>query len=54
MFTDLNLDDIDEGESTDVLVSAAVASGAQVKVIPDLSEAHGPAEGVGGILRFTT
>jgi hypothetical protein len=50
--TELGLDDIVETDATDVLVSGAIASGAKVVVIPELTEAHGPKEGVGAILRY--
>ena len=51
---ELGIDDVDQADATDVLVGGAIASGAKVSVIPDLSEAHGPAQGVGAILRYTT
>ena len=50
----IGLADLEQANATDVFVSAAIASGAQVRVIPALSEAHGPKEGVGGLLRFKT
>lgn len=51
---ELGIDDVVQGTATDVLINGATASGAKVVVIPELSEKHGPADGVGGILRFTT
>jgi peptide subunit release factor 1 (eRF1) len=51
---EIGLDDLEQTNATDVLVMSAIASGAQVRVIPELSEAHGPKEGVGALLRFTT
>jgi peptide subunit release factor 1 (eRF1) len=51
---EIGLDDLEQTTATDVLVMAAIASGAQVCVIPALSEAHGPKESVGALLRFAT
>jgi peptide subunit release factor 1 (eRF1) len=48
------VDDVTEGPLTDVLVSGAIASGAKVVAVPDLSERHGPKEGVSAILRYST
>jgi hypothetical protein len=52
--TDLGHDDATAGPLSDVLVCAALASGAQVRALPDLSAEHGPSEGVGALLRFRT
>ena len=51
---DIGLADLEQAPGTDVLISASIASGGQVRVIPPLSEAHGPKEGVGALLRFAT
>jgi hypothetical protein len=50
----IGLDDIERTNATDVFVMGAISSGAQVRVIPALSEAVGPKEGVGALLRFST
>jgi peptide subunit release factor 1 (eRF1) len=51
---ELGLEDVVQGEAADVAVAGAIASGAKVVVIPELSEKHGPAEGIGALLRYTT
>ena len=43
-----------EVQASDALVRAALATGAGVRVIPQLPAEHGPAEGAGAILRYTT
>ena len=40
--------------ASDALVRAALATGAAIRVIPQLPAEHGPAEGAGAILRYTT
>lgn len=49
---ELNMTDIEEADAADVLVRAAIGTGARVVVIPELGKQHGPAEGVGALLRY--
>jgi peptide subunit release factor 1 (eRF1) len=49
---DLGIDGVIEVPARIGLARAAVATGASVRVIPELSERHGPADGVGALLRF--
>ena len=48
--TDLGVDSPQEGRLVDVLIRAALATGAGVRIIPPVG---GPAEGVGGLLRWS-
>lgn len=48
----LGLGEVVEGRARDVVVRAALGTGAEVKVIPSLGSEHGPKDGVGSILRF--
>jgi peptide subunit release factor 1 (eRF1) len=48
----LGLDDLAEAELADVLVRAALGTGAALRVVPVLDEEHGPRAGVGALLRY--
>lgn len=50
----LGIDDIKEADAADVLVRATFGTGARVVVVPEVSEKHGPREGVGALLRYAT
>jgi peptide subunit release factor 1 (eRF1) len=50
--TDLGIGDVAEANATDVLVRAALGTGARVAVLPPLSGDQGPADGAGALLRF--
>ena len=50
---DLQLGDVVEVPLIDALVRSALAGSSAVRVIPSLSPEHGPADGVGAILRYT-
>jgi len=52
VLADLGLAGISEGPLSDVLVRSAYATGAKVRVIPELARELGPAEGIGAILRY--
>ena len=54
VLAELGLTDLEEGDAADVLARAALATGARIVVIPNLSKVHGPQEGVGGLLRYTS
>jgi peptide subunit release factor 1 (eRF1) len=49
---ELNMTDIEEADAADVLVRAAIGTGARVIAIPELGKQHGPREGVGALLRY--
>lgn len=48
----LGLGDVVEAPARDIVVRAALATGADVRVIPSLAAEHGPRAGVGSLLRF--
>lgn len=48
----LGLGTVVEAPARDIVVRAALGTGADVHVIPSLGSEHGPKEGVGSILRF--
>lgn len=48
----LGLGDVVEGPARDVVVRAALGTGADVRVIPSLGPEHGPRDSVGSLLRF--
>ncbi|MDQ4143843.1 MAG: hypothetical protein M3198_08915 [Actinomycetota bacterium] len=50
---DLGLGRVVEVPLRDALVRSALAGGSAVRLVPALSADHGPADGVGGILRYT-
>ncbi|HEY7873753.1 MAG TPA: Vms1/Ankzf1 family peptidyl-tRNA hydrolase [Actinomycetota bacterium] len=50
--TDLGLGDVAEAPAEEVLVRTALGTGARVAILPTLDGDHGPAEGVGALLRF--
>ena len=50
---DLRLGDVVRLPMRDALVRSAVAGSSAVRVLPSLSGEHGPADGVGAILRYT-
>ncbi|MGH2807570.1 MAG: Vms1/Ankzf1 family peptidyl-tRNA hydrolase [Actinomycetota bacterium] len=50
--TTIGVTDVVDGALDAVLVRAALGTGARVYVLPDLSDEVGPAEGVGGLLRY--
>ena len=50
---DIGLDDVQEARLIDVLVRAALGTGAKIRILPSLPQDQLPAEGVGGILRYT-
>lgn len=49
---ELGIDDIEEADAADVIVRATIGTGARVIVIPEVSEKHGPREGIGALLRY--
>ena len=51
---DIGLDDLTEAPLTDVLVRLALGTGADVRIVPALSDDQGPSSGVGAILRYST
>jgi hypothetical protein len=52
--TNYGITDAVDGPLDAVLVRAAFGTGARVWVLPDLSDEHGPAQGVGGLLRYAS
>lgn len=50
--TDLGIGDVAEGDAADVLVRAALGTGARIAVVPSLSKQEGPTAGVGALLRY--
>jgi hypothetical protein len=50
--TTIGVTDAVDGPLHTVLVRAALGTGARVYVLPDLSDELGPAQGVGGLLRY--
>jgi hypothetical protein len=51
---EIGIEDVEQARLDDVLIRVALGTGAAVCVIPELSKEHGPSEGIGAILRFTT
>lgn len=51
---DIGLDDLEEASLEDVLVRLALSTGADVRIIPELSDDQGPSGGCGAVLRYTT
>ena len=51
---EIGLDDLEEGPLEDVLVRLALGTGADVRIVPEVSDDQGPSGGVGAILRYST
>lgn len=51
---EIGIGDIREGNAADVAVRAAFGTGARIVVIPAHGAGHGPREGIGALLRYST
>ncbi len=54
VLAELGITDIKDADAADVLVRATFGTGARVVVIPEVSEKHGPREGIGALLRYSS